>query len=89
MQDDQRGQEDPIDYPPIGLTVISVPQMSPVMMVAGAPYEVLLKTTFWNKREISARVRLPASPNTCIVVPSTFFPGVRASLPQDLSRRPV
>eukprot|EP00667_Euglena_gracilis_P003278 EG_transcript_3289 len=76
QQAEQRGQAETIDYHPIGLTVLTVPELGPTMLTGGAPYEVIRKTSFWNKREISLQVSLPGRPDPYLVIPSSFFPGV-------------
>eukprot|EP01012_Entosiphon_sulcatum_P014777 TRINITY_DN19796_c0_g1_i1.p1 TRINITY_DN19796_c0_g1~~TRINITY_DN19796_c0_g1_i1.p1 ORF type:complete len:531 (-),score=58.72 TRINITY_DN19796_c0_g1_i1:555-2114(-) len=64
------GKKKEINYCQVGLTVVKATTLSPVVLLE--KHEVIHRTTFWNKREISTTVDLGRG--NYILIPSTFYP---------------
>ena len=77
-QDDQRGAQSHLDYNQIGVTVIKLVQDCGFAMSQAVGENLVAKTTFVNRRNVSVEFVMPElAPNEiCVAIPSTFYPNV-------------
>ena len=77
-QDDQRGAQSHLDYNQIGMTVIKIFPDSGFAMGQAVGENLVAKTTFVNRRNVSVEFEMPdLAPNEfCVAMPSTFYPNV-------------
>ena len=90
LRKDSRAAGQSVDYIPIGLTVVLMKPGAGPQLTKGSEgepphYELIHRTSFWNKRDTSCEIVVPIASLTnpaavieggaIIVVPSTFNPG--------------
>eukprot|EP00698_Gefionella_okellyi_P009320 TRINITY_DN2363_c0_g1_i1.p2 TRINITY_DN2363_c0_g1~~TRINITY_DN2363_c0_g1_i1.p2 ORF type:complete len:379 (-),score=80.36 TRINITY_DN2363_c0_g1_i1:593-1729(-) len=77
---DLRAEGDVHEYPQIGISVVTMRGEQFSCKLVNGAYDVVARTSFWPKREVSCEVKLPplAEGFSYIVIPSTYFVGVEA-----------
>ncbi|KAI6661395.1 hypothetical protein LOD99_9978 [Oopsacas minuta] len=77
-QQDQRGTRPQLNYDQIGITVIRIDPFSGFALGQAVGDNLVAKTTFVNRRNVSVEFKMPqlSANEICVAIPSTYFPNV-------------
>ena len=65
-----------ITYPQIGITIVQLPKDTPYPCLTPNNYQIIGKTGFWNKREVSVELKVSGikQGDYVYIIPSTYYP---------------